>query len=111
MSNLIVKVQYFRGPLKGMTDEHNQNQPIITEIYCAENFKREDKVNKHPVVEFTEVKGDKRTNHRYIVNDEPFTGVYAEGEDSSLSPAFRVWVETLTGNRIESVAPNKAKTA
>jgi len=106
MTNYVIKVQFMRGPTPGMSDEHNANQPIITEIYCAESFRRLDAFKKHPIVEFVSVRGDHRTNHRYVVNGEPFTGIIEEGTDASLRPAARVWVETLTGNRIESAVPN-----
>ena len=100
MSKLIVKVQYRRSHIDGVSQ--GSNQPLITEIYCAESFSRIDAFKEHPRAEFRMRDGDKGlVIHEYHVNGKDRTGK----EQIADCPASRIWVETLTGTRIETLQP------
>ena len=77
------------------------DQPLITEIYCVESFSRYDRFKQHPKAEFVSIEGDHRITHNYHVNGKELTGE----EQTAEYPASRIWVETLTGTRIETLQP------
>ena len=99
MSKLIVKVQYRIARIEGMTED--VDEPLVTEIYCAESFSRYDRFKQHPRAEFVSIEGDVTYTHHYHVNGKGLTGEEPEDE----RPASRIWVETLTGTRIETLQP------